>query len=208
MRAHKKSAKTTAYMPRPPRVSYSKTSSLGDIILRSKLPPPSFRQDRRQASTGFKKCGQRSDCSVCPHSVNTSTHTCNYTGETYNINSYITCTTPGVVYSLECVKGSGVCARLKGPQYVGVTQRQAKVRFSEHLGSAVQPSQADTIKPVGVHFRSAGHSHSDMRFLPIEKVRSKDRFILEARESFWIDKYKSIKNMPVDVIEHGLNLKK
>ena len=101
-----------------------------------------------------------------------------------------------------------MCARLKGPQYVGVTQRQARVRFSEHLGSAVQPSQVDTIKPVGVHFRSPGHSHSDMRFLPIEKVRSNDRFILEARESFWIDKYKSIKNIPVDVIEHGLNLKK
>ena len=47
-----------------------------------------------------------------------------------------------------------------------------------------------------------------MSFLPIEKVRSKDRFVLEAREAFWIDKYKSVKNQPVDIIEYGLNLKK
>ena len=82
------------------------------------------------------------------------------------------------------------------------------MRFSEHLGSAVQPSQADTVKPIGVHFRSAGHNHSDMCFLPVEKVRSKDRFVLEAREAYWIDQYKSVKNQPVDIIEHGLNLKK
>ena len=100
-----------------------------------------------------------------------------------------------------------MCARLK-PQYIGCTSRPAKVRFSEHLGSAVQPSQADTTKPVGVHFRSAGHNHSVMSFLPIEKVRSKDRFVLEAREAFWIDKYKSVKNQPADIIEYGLNLKK
>ena len=199
--------KAKVYLAKPPRVSYSKTQSLQDIIVRSKLSPSSYRQGKRQASTGFKKCGQRANCSVCSHSVNATTHTCNHTGEKFTISNYITCTTPGVVYSLGCSKDTGMCARLK-PQYIGCTSRPAKVRFSEHLGSAVQPSQADTTKPVGVHFRSAGHNHSDMSFLPIEKVRSKDRFVLEAREAFWIDKYKSVKNQPVDIIEYGLNLKK
>ena len=82
-----------------------------------------------------------------------------------------------------------------------------KVRFSEHLGSVTQPSQANTSKPVGVHFRSAGHTQADMVVQPIEKVRSKDRFILEARERFWIGRYSAVKTQTVEVVEHGLNLK-
>ena len=46
-----------------------------------------------------------------------------------------------------------------------------------------------------------------MSVIPIEKVRSKDRFVLEARERYWIGKYESVKVHAVDVIEHGLNLK-
>ena len=81
------------------------------------------------------------------------------------------------------------------------------MRFGEHVGSATQPCQVNTTKPVGAHFRLPGHSHSDMVFLPIEKVISKDKFVLEAREAYWIDKYESVKTKPVDTIEHGLNLK-
>ena len=97
--------------------------------------------------------------------------------------------------------------RCKGPQYVGCTERPVKTRFSEYLCSVTQPSQVNTNKPVGVHFRSAGHSHADMVVQPIEKVRSKDRFVLEARERFWIRKYEAVKTQAVEVVEHGLNLK-
>ena len=45
-----------------------------------------------------------------------------------------------------------------------------------------------------------------MRVLPIEKVRSKDRFVLEAREAYWIKQYKAVKLQSVDVIEHGMNM--
>ena len=65
----------------------------------------------------------------------------------------------------------------------------------------------NTTKPVGSHFRLPGHSHREMVILPIEKVRSKDRFILEARESYWIAKYSAVKVDEVGVIEHGLNLR-
>ena len=82
--------KAKLYMPEPPRVGYSKTQSLKDILVRSKVPPKIFRQNRRQAGLGFRKCGQRSDCSVCTHSSNSATHTCNHTGETFNITSHIT----------------------------------------------------------------------------------------------------------------------
>ena len=107
---------------------------------------------------------------------------------------------------MTCTKQTGVCAQLRGPQYIGCTSRPAKTRFSEHLGSATQQSQINTQKPVGVHFREAGHSHIDMVFLPIERVHTRDQFVLEARESYWIKQYKSVKNKPVSQIEHGLNL--
>ena len=77
---------------------------------------------------------------------------------------------------------------------MGLTEREMKVRFSEHVGSATQQCQVNTIKPVGVHFRLPGHSHSDMRVNPIEKVRSRDKFVLEAREQFWIKTYETVEN--------------
>ena len=171
------------YLPSPLRVAYSRTKSLRDVLVRSKVPPSSYRQSRRQACLGFKKCGGRVDCSVCPHSNNTTSHTCNTTGKSYDITSSVSCLTPWVVYTVTCGKQSGECGQL-GPQYVGCTERVGKVRFSEHVGSATQPSQATTTKPVGEHFRLPGHSHANIVFLPIEQVRVKDKFVLEARESF------------------------
>ena len=94
---------------------------------------------------------------------------------------------------------------------MGCTTRPGKVRFGEHVGSVTQPSpvpsKANTNKPVGAHFRLAGHSHSDMVFLPIEKVLNKDKFVLEARENYWIRKYDCIRTNTVHEIEHGLNMK-
>ena len=111
-----------------------------------------------------------------------------------------------MIYSVSYTKQTGECASLGGPQYIGCTGRLAKVRFREHVGSATQQCQVDTVKPVGYHFRLPSHSHCDMKFLPIERVQNKDKFILEARESFWIEKYKCLKRKPVDQLEHGLNL--
>ena len=90
---------------------------------------------------------------------------------------------------------------------MGCTGRTLRTRFSEHVGTATQQCHINTNKPVGAHFRLPGHSQADMRVVPIEKVRSSDKMILEARESFWIQKYKAVKQFQVDHIEHGLNLK-
>ena len=194
------------YMPKPPMVAYSRTKSLRDTLVKSKLPPTSQRKVR-QAQIGYKKCGGKSNCSVCSHYVNSTTHRCNFTTETFPINCAINCSTTGVVYSVTCNKQSGECGKVGGLQYVGNTTRPGKVRFGEHLGSVTQPSQESTTKPVGVHFRSPGHTHANMVFLPVEKIRSKDKFVMEARESYWIDKYKSVKVTDSETIEHGLNLK-
>ena len=77
------------YMPKPPMVTYSRTKSFKDIICRSKVPPPSYRLNRRQATMGFKKCGKRADCSVCLHSVNSTHHTCNFSGVSYRVAHFL-----------------------------------------------------------------------------------------------------------------------
>jgi hypothetical protein len=170
-------------MTRPPRVSYSRTSSLRYIIVRAKVPAQGASRVRRQVHMGSKKCGKSSDCVMCTHSVNNNGHTCNHTGGELHHQHPLELHNTGVIYCITCTKDSGQCVQLGGPQYIGCTGRMAKTRFSEHVGSVTQPGQSNTNKPVGVHFRSAGHSHSDMRMLPIEKVRSSDPFVLEAKES-------------------------
>ena len=188
-------------------VAYTRTKSLRDILCRSKLPPSSYRRNRRQATGGFKKCSSRTNCSCCLHSSNSTTHTSNFTGKTFPITNSISCHTPGVVYTVSCSKSTGACGRLQGPQYVGVTTRVARIRCQEHVGTSTQPCHANTSKPVGHHFRLPGHTHSDLVFLPIEKVASKDPFVLDSRESYWIKQYESVKLNSNEVIEHGLNLR-
>ena len=72
-------------------------------------------------------------------------------------------------------------------------------------GEKLEPT--NTTKPVGRHFRLTGHvAHRDFRFLPIEKIQSKDPFVRKVRESMWIKRCGTLKNSEVTVIEHGLNL--
>ena len=75
------------------------------------------------------------------------------------------------------------------------------------MGSATQPSQSDTVKPVGAHFHNH-NPHTDMVMIPIEKIRDNEPFLREARESYYIKKFSALKTMPVTEIEHGLNLAK
>ena len=114
---------------------------------------------------------------------------------------------------LTCVKDSGLCNQVH-PTYVGECGDSKNSSFTHrlasHLGSATQPSQADTVKPVGRHFRLPGHHpHGDCKMVPIEKVSSKgEPFIRKARETFYIKLFETQKLLPVTDIEHGLNLDK
>ena len=51
-----------------------------------------------------------------------------------------------------------------------------------------------------------GYTSANLVFLPIEKVVSKDKFVLEARETYWLRKYDCMKTNTVHEIEHGVNL--
>ena len=59
------------------------------------------------------------------------------------------------------------------------------------------PKRAQLTEPTGEHFNRRGHAVSDLKGQVLEKVRSKDPFVLCARESMLIKKF--------DTFRHGLN---
>ena len=65
------------------------------------------------------------------------------------------------------------------------TARDCRVRCTKHRGTA--RNHGDTA--VGEHFNLPGQEVADFNFHPFEKVRGSDPFVIEARESFWIEKY-------------------
>ena len=140
------------YMPLPPMLSFTRTKNLSDLLIRAKLPPPVHRQ-RRNKPPGFRRCGKRSNCSLCQHSGPgvTSSYTCPVTNETVKITAPSTCTDQGVYLAL-CKKDCGRCSQL-APIYVGECgdgeHSSFTHRFASHLGSSTQPCQVETVKPVG-----------------------------------------------------------
>ena len=158
---------------------------------------------------GFFKCGRRTNCTLCIYSENKSFYTCPFTGAVVKITQHITCQCAGV-YLLFCRKTSGPCARL-APTYMGITGEGDSASFTrrlgEHGGSATEPCQADTVKPVGRHFRLPGHkAHRDLYMFPIEVISTRDIFLLRACETFNFIKFRYEKRLSVGDIEHGLNL--
>ena len=114
------------------------------------------------------------------------------------------------VYMVSCRKTTGPCDTLS-PTYIGITgegeDSSFTHRFAQHLGSATNPCQEDTNKPVGRHFRLPGHEPSrDMVMLPIELVQGGNIFLRRARETFNILKFRTEKQRGIGDIEHGLNL--
>ena len=201
------------YMPLPPMLSFTRTKNLRDILIRAKLPPPKHRQGTRVKTEGFRKCNKRSNCALCQHSEPgvISSYTCPVTNKTVSISSPITCTDKGV-YLAFCKKDNGQCCQV-APTYVGECgegeHSSFTHRFSTHLGSATQPCQVDTVKPVGRHFRLPGHDpHGDLVMLPIEKISDKEPFLRKAREAYYINLFSTQKKQSVFEIEHGLNLDK
>ena len=183
-------------MPAPPRICYRRPKNLRDILVRARLPPPSSGKNLR-LKQGFTRC-MNSRCQCCAYTINTKTHSSLYKKKTWNIQSPVDCNTNNCIYAVTCRKGGHPGAACGTDcQYVGLTKRKAKVRWGEHKSSA-KPLIQQTSKPVGKHFSDKGHEIHDMSFVVIEKVRSKNPFILKARESYWIKQY--------DCIKHGLNI--
>ena len=119
------------------------------------------------------------------------------TGEELVMKGTISCQTSNILYVGTCVKNDRVCS--DQPQYCGETGKTAEERFVGHRNTIVQLCHQGSPLPVSEHFQGPGHSISDFRFTPVEKIDSKSIFVRKARERHMINKF--------NFIEHGLNRK-
>lgn len=183
-------------LPKPPIVSYRRPKSIRDILVRAQIPKISAGRPTRNQG-GFKH-GLAGHCTSCCHSINSKTHTAIYPNKTWPIYSKMDCNSEGVIYTISCDKagapGNPAC-RMEG-QYVGLTKRKSKTRWDEHRQS-LNPIIGKDMNSIGKHFNLPGHSTTNMKFSGIEKVYSKDPFILRSREKMWIKQY--------ETVDHGLN---
>ena len=72
-----------------------------------------------------------------------------------------------------------------------MTTRPFRKRLAEHRD---YPKRDVLTEPSWEHFSQKGHSVADLNGQVLEKVRSKDPFILKARESFLIKKFDTFRN--------------
>ena len=111
------------------------------------------------------------------------------TGESFPIQSYITCTSKFVIYDIWCNRcRNSASANPGSDQYTGKTQNQVAERFSQHKSDV---NTEKLSKAVAHHFTLPGHKTSDMRILPFESVPGNDPTLLASREAFWIQKKKT-----------------
>ena len=180
--------------PKPPMVVYKRPPNIKDLLIRAKLPVQKRNMVSRGRKVGFKRC-QRNRCKLCSYTGLAPGEVVqqvviNHSGEVIPMKSAMDCQTRNLLYILLCSK----CLK----QYLGETSKTAETRFVGHLNTIVQQCHVNTRTPVGQHFRAGAHSHSDVKFIPFEKIYSRDPFVRKARERELINKH--------DLITRGLNL--
>ena len=182
----------------PPMSCLKRPPNLNDELIRARL----FKHRlvglvTRGGEVGFRRCpGTRRNCALCPFtgaaasgkSVVTEV-VVYHSGEVIKLKQNITCKDDYVLYVLSCIK-QGCMA-----QYAGLTSRNANTRFSEHLASTMDPN---TTCPVGRHWQLPGHRTEHLQFIPVERVRLRDRATIRQREKDLINTY--------GFISDGLNI--
>ena len=77
---------------------------------------------------------------------------------------------------------------------MGKTKRALRDRFGEHR-RAIQNKTTDVVPQ---HFNQKGHKLTDIELIPLKLINCKRESIRSARESFYIDKPKTMQ-------PHGIN---
>ena len=103
------------------------------------------------------------------------------TGYKHVIRDSVNCQDQNVIYQWKCIKPN--CQHHPKTEYEGKTTQTFQQRFSQHRDYV---KRGITTEASGAHFNLPGHSVANMQGLILEKVKSKDPFILKAREHFYI----------------------
>ena len=171
--------------PKPPMVAYKKQPNIGDKLLRAKVPSVPKRVPGRNLK-GMKKCNAVR-CVTCSYVLPGSTVKSPVNDYKVDINVAADCSTRNIVYCLVCIK-------CKDGVFIGSSHKAVKERFKEHKGYVTQHAnllRKGKAKATGYHFNLPGHNESDMRITLVEKVHSKDPFMREEREKFYINKFEA-----------------
>lgn len=117
-------------LPDLPQVVFRGVSSLRDMVAPNVCDPQNTKLMFFQNMTGFYKCKKCSVCSVNGISGKKTTQFSSHSiAQVFQIRTFITCSTPKMVYLLICP------SNLFGLQYIGRTIRPLQVRPNEHIGN-------------------------------------------------------------------------
>ena len=169
--------------PKKSMVAYKRPKIIKEHLIRAKV---CTKRKSGRLKNGYKACQE--GCKNCWISETTTTHTCQLTGKTWKISSPINCKTKRVIYKLTCSRNTKKCRKFL---YLGKTSRQLRTRINEHRGTI---TRKQVNKPAGGHF-STGHGKKPeayLRVTGIERVKGNE-FVLNRRESLWINRYDAIK---------------
>ena len=196
--------------PEPPMAALRQGPNLRKLLCKAKLTKVTRNRPRaaQRSAAGWKRCSSSggNPCNQCPYTPSSATSiTSHITGYTHHINSAINCKTENLVYAYKCKKCTvnfsintskrlpkqTIHKGLSATNYFGKSTRKFNRRLYEHL-YYVTTKKMD--EPSAQHFCQAGHSPHDLIALGVEHVRSKDPFVLKAREHLLIKKFDSYRN--------------
>ena len=161
-----------------------------------------------RSAAGWKRCSAAggNPCNQCPYTpASASSITSHITGYTHNITTAINCKTENIIYAYKCKKcpvNFSINSSKRAPKkpvqkgiiatnYIGKSSRRFNRRLYEHL-YYVTTKKMD--EPSAQHFCLAGHNGHNLIAFGLEHVRSRDPFILRAREHLLIKKFDSYRN--------------
>ena len=183
----KETDKPRALLPNPPMAALRQPPNLRRIICKSFLHTvnrsDTVKRNSHKSAPGWHKCGK--GCCICPYTFAPTKHiTSQITGYKHQIKKAVDCNTENCIYYWKCTKSR--CSEYPQCEYIGLTSRTFKKRFSEHKGYV--KSEID-FQPSGHHFNLPGHGLHHLQGLVIEQVRNPDPFVLRAREFNLIQKF-------------------
>ena len=170
-------------VPLPPIIGERNCTSLGNMLMPSKIPK------KPSPSPENPGCHPCKKCTLCKtHLKDTRKFHSVVTGESFTIRDDLSCSSSNVIYLMDC-------SRCNKVQYVGETGQTIKRRFYNHTYNIRH--KIDTL--VSKHFVEPEHSISDMTCTIIEQVKIDNTDYRKQREKFW--RYKLKTNFP-----DGLNV--
>ena len=174
-----KSPKLSTILPTPPRVAFRNSKNLKDKLVRSKLQP------LVKAEPGNYVC-KSNNCQICEILAPGKTFVSTKTSDNYTMNFHFDCNSSNVIYLLTCK----VCQK----QYVGSTITKFRMRFNQYKSNFKLYNEGRKglmQEKFFQHFEGENH-HRSFTDLKVQIIDHCDPNNQERRESFWINKLKTL----------------